>query len=202
MNRMKFRNKNQQKAADGERRCFMTGLPAERFCLIRFALGPDNMVYPDVNEKLGGRGVWMQPSRTLLKKACQSGLFTKPFKQKVKVSSELPDMVEKLLTENCLNLLGLIKKSGYLVCGMDNVKHEATALSVFVQANDGSDTEKQRMMRQVSKDALYVDDFTSEQLDNALGREFSVHLGLKKSILTERFKNEVLRLRAYLKEEV
>ena len=58
------------------------------------------------------------------------------------------------------------------------------------------------MMRQVSKDALYVDDFTSEQLDNALGREFSVHLGLKKSILTERFKNEVLRLRAYLKEEV
>ena len=49
-----------------ERRCVATGetLPEQR--LIRFALGPDGALHPDLAAKLPGRGAWVSASRTAI----------------------------------------------------------------------------------------------------------------------------------------
>ena len=188
----------QLKAEPGQRRCFITGAPADRSCLIRFAEGPDKLIYPDLTEKLGGRGIWLSASRRVLEEAIAHGSFRKALHAPVKVPDGFADHVEELLKKRCLDLLGLAKKAGCLDVGFEKVNEAAhqAPLAVIVQAKDGSAAEKKRLTDAFSA-AFQVDDFTTEELDLALGRDFCVHLGIKKCKLAETFKNEVLRWRAY-----
>ena len=68
------------KAGAGERRCFVTGLPALRENLIRFVRSEDGTVYPDLFEKLDGRGIWVTNRKSILQEAIKKQLFnTKGF---------------------------------------------------------------------------------------------------------------------------
>ena len=49
-----------------ERRCIATGESGPTGLLIRFVLGPDAQVVPDLAERLPGRGVWLKADRDLL----------------------------------------------------------------------------------------------------------------------------------------
>ena len=44
---------------DGVRSCALTRARRPKDELIRFVLGPDGAVVPDLKEKLPGRGVWL-----------------------------------------------------------------------------------------------------------------------------------------------
>ncbi len=57
-----------------ERRCIVTGEVTPKEGLIRFVVGPDNQVVPDVLEKLPGRGMWVTATRDALDKAANSGV--------------------------------------------------------------------------------------------------------------------------------
>ena len=48
-------------AQQPERKCIATGEVQPKYGLIRFVVGPDQMVVPDVLEKLPGRG-WVDPN--------------------------------------------------------------------------------------------------------------------------------------------
>ena len=50
-------------------------LPKER--LIRFVVGPDGSVVPDVEAKLPGRGLWVLADRSALDRAVRKGLFSR-----------------------------------------------------------------------------------------------------------------------------
>ena len=62
-------------AQQPERKCIATGEVQPKYGLIRFVVGPDQMVVPDVLEKLPGRGIWVAADRQALEKACKTGLF-------------------------------------------------------------------------------------------------------------------------------
>ena len=49
-----------------ERKCIVTGDVQPKAGLIRFVLGPDDTVVPDVLEKLPGRGMWVTADRAVL----------------------------------------------------------------------------------------------------------------------------------------
>ena len=199
----KHKNKSCQVKADlGERRCFITGEPGLRSSLIRFVEGPDQLIYPDLSEKLGGRGVWLKASHSVLETAIAKGSFRKALHTNVAVPEGFVEHVADLLKKRCLEILGIAKKAGYLVIGFDKVKETAHqySIEVIVQAKDGSPTEKKHL-QELFSDAFQVEDFTTEELDLALGRDFCVHLGIKKSKLAETFKKEVLRWRAYQEKE-
>ena len=50
--------------ADGpERRCIATGEVQPKHGLIRFVVGPEGQVVPDLSEKLPGRGIWVAADR-------------------------------------------------------------------------------------------------------------------------------------------
>ena len=42
-----------------ERRCIATGEVQPKHGLIRFVVGPDGQIVPDLSEKLPGRGIWV-----------------------------------------------------------------------------------------------------------------------------------------------
>ena len=59
-----------------ERRCLATGESQPRGGLIRFVLGPDGVLVPDVAGKLPGRGMWGGAGRAGVQVAGKKKLFT------------------------------------------------------------------------------------------------------------------------------
>ena len=76
--------------------------------LIRFALGPDSVVVPDVAAKLPGRGAWVRADRASVAQAAKKGAFSRAFKQPVKTGDDLPAFTETLLAKRCLDLLEVL----------------------------------------------------------------------------------------------
>ncbi len=68
-----------------ERKCIVTGAVAPKEGLLRFVIGPDAQVVPDVSGKLPGRGMWVTASAEILAKASQKGVFARAAKQQVTV---------------------------------------------------------------------------------------------------------------------
>ena len=50
---------------DRERRCIVTGQTPPEAALMRFALGPDGVVYPDPAARAPGRGAWICADRDM-----------------------------------------------------------------------------------------------------------------------------------------
>ena len=69
-------------------------LPKER--MVRFVIGPDDALVPDLAERLPGRGLWLQARQDMMAKACARNLFAKAAKRHVRVPDDLPQQVEAL----------------------------------------------------------------------------------------------------------
>ena len=60
---------NPRATASVERRCIVTGDTRDKADLIRFVVGPDGSVVPDIEGKLPGRGLWVSAERQTLETA-------------------------------------------------------------------------------------------------------------------------------------
>ena len=71
-----------------ERRCIVTGeiLPDEK--RVRFVVGPDNQIVPDIEETLPGRGIWVKAERAAIEKAVAKGLFARAAKAQVTADAD------------------------------------------------------------------------------------------------------------------
>src|SRR5258706_10175810 len=89
--------------------------PTERLCiatrqvrplgeLIRFVVGPDGSVVPDLKRRLPGRGVWITARRHLVVEAARRRMFGRAFKADadVRVSAEFADELDRLLERSAL----------------------------------------------------------------------------------------------------
>ena len=56
-----------------ERKCIATGEAQPKNGLIRFVIGPDMHVFPDIMGKLPGRGMYVSADRAALEKAAKKG---------------------------------------------------------------------------------------------------------------------------------
>ena len=168
------------KAGAGERRCFVTGLPALRENLIRFVRSEDGTVYPDLFEKLDGRGIWVTNRKSILQEAIKKQLFnTKGFGKGTKVPSNLIDIVENNMREHLLNSISFANKAGKIVFGFDKIKEasEKQKIDLLFEANNGSEKEENRL--QVFLPDVFVSRiFTKEELGSKIGRDFCVHLAV------------------------
>ena len=77
-----------------ERRCIVTGDTQPKCGLIRFVVGPDDQIVPDLLEKLPGRGIWVTADRSTLEQAVKKRLFARGAKQAVTVPDGLIDDLE------------------------------------------------------------------------------------------------------------
>jgi predicted RNA-binding protein YlxR (DUF448 family) len=90
--------------------------------LIRFVVGPDGAVVPDLKRNLPGRGCWVTADRLHVAQATSKNLFSRAFKRAVVVSDDLPDDVDALLARSALGLLGLARKAGVVALGATKVE--------------------------------------------------------------------------------
>jgi predicted RNA-binding protein YlxR (DUF448 family) len=179
-----------------ERRCIVTGETAPKAGLIRFVIGPDNLVYPDVLEKLPGRGMWVTASRDALDKAGK-GQFSKSAKQAVNVPDGLTDEVERQLARRVVDLIALARKAGLAVCGFEKVKGWVSGgerVRALLQASDGSERGKTKLW--TPEGARYFGCLTAQELGLAFGRGEVVHGALASGRLSDRVVEEAVKLKS------
>lgn len=168
-----------------ERTCIVTRAKGEPETMIRFVLGPESQVVPDLRHKLPGRGVWVTAHADRVAEAVKRKAFARAFKAEVVVSADLPSEIEALLTKDCLQALSLANKAGQVVTGFAKVEatiekgHVAGLIDASDGGADGSRKLAQAYRRRFGTAAPHrVNLFTSMQLSLALGLANVVHAAL------------------------
>ena len=182
--------------ADGpERKCIATGDVQPRYGLIRFVMGPDGQVVPDISGKLPGRGVYVSAQRSALDKAVAKKLFARGFKQPVTVQDGLVAWIEEALARRVVDLISLARKSGDAVSGYEKTKDWLIKekADVLIQAVDGSGRGKSKLS--TPHYGTYIGWLTADELGLAFGRETVIHAALASGGLSQRVVEEAQRLR-------
>lgn len=168
-----------------DRKCIVTGEIRQQDELVRFALGPDNLVAPDLLKKLGGYGVWITADRTMIQTAVEKGLFARAFRQKVILPQDLPDLIDRQLEQSALDAIGMARKSGSIVTGFEGLvaKIRAGKIGLVIHASDGADDGLRKITAAWTASASdepipLVRLFTAARISLALGLENVVHAGL------------------------
>lgn len=181
-----------------ERRCVATGESGGTEGLIRFALGPDGVVAPDLAERLPGRGVWVTARRDLIERAVKRNLFARGFKEAAKAPEGLVSLLEQGLARRLVDALALSRKAGLAASGFDTVKARLKAgpVGALIEASDGSEPQRAKL-RPLAGEAPLVAVLTSEELGLAFGREFVIHAVLNAGGATDRVLRESRRLAGF-----
>ncbi|SDE66098.1 RNA-binding protein [Limimaricola pyoseonensis] len=181
--------------ADGpERRCIVSGEVQPKPGLIRFVVGPDGQVVPDILGKLPGRGLWVTADRGVIAQA-KRGQFARAAKAPVTVREDLADEVERQQARRVVDLIALARKAGLAVAGFEKVKAALAAghVRVLLQASDGSERGKTKLWTPTG--ARYFGCLTSAELGLAFGRQSVIHGALATGGLSDRVVEEAAKLR-------
>jgi predicted RNA-binding protein YlxR (DUF448 family) len=155
--------------------------------MIRFVIGPDGVVVPDLKRRLPGRGVWVSANRKAVAEAVGRRAFARGFKADVRVAPDLPGTVEHLMERSALDALGIAYKAGRVAVGFSRVESALASEPVvaLVHAADaGRDGARKiaaaarRHLGEKADGLAVVEVFTAAQLDLALGRPNVVHAAL------------------------
>ncbi len=181
--------------SDPERRCIATGEVQPKRGLIRFAVSPDGVIVPDILEKLPGRGIWVSAERDALQTAVSKGLFARGAKQAVKVPETLVDDVENLLARRLTDGISMARKAGSAVAGFEKVKDwlGREEARILFQASDGSERGKSKLHAPGGRGSFF-EVLTASELGLSFGRERVIHAALGFGGLTERIREDAIRL--------
>jgi predicted RNA-binding protein YlxR (DUF448 family) len=173
--------------------------------MIRFVVGPGEIVVPDIRRKLPGRGVWVTARAGHVAEAVKRQAFSRSFKTKVVASESLAAEIEALLTKDCLQALSLANKAGQVVSGFAKVEESIAlgAIAGLVHAAecgaDGMRKLGQSLRRRYGDEWARprVALFRSGQLDLALGRANVIHAALLEGPASEGFLERCRKLTLY-----
>ena len=182
------------RTGESERKCIATGESQPKQGLIRFVMGPEGQVVPDVMGKLPGRGVYVTSSREALGTAVKKKLFARGFKAQVQVPEELVQDVERQVARRVIELISLARKSGDAVSGFERVKDwlAKEEARVLIQASDGSGRGKSKLSTPYK--GKFIGCLTADELGMAFGRQTAIHAALASGGLSKRVVDEAQRL--------
>lgn len=174
-------------AAGTERLCVVTREVKPIDEMIRFVVGPDLAVVPDLKRKLPGRGVWVSARRDIVAAAAKRGAFARAFRADVKAAPDLPAAVDGLIERSLLDALSIARKARQVASGYAKVEAatEQGAAVGYVHASDASPEGVRQIMAAIRRgygpeagNIVVIDAFTSAQLDLALARPNVIHAAL------------------------
>ena len=179
------------------RRCLVTREHGARERMVRFVLGPDRTVVPDLLAKLPGRGMWLSPRADVIEAAVKKGAFARAARGPVTLPPDLAMLVREGLTRRVIDLLGLARRAGQAVAGFEKAREVVVQkrAGLVLQAVDGSVDECRRLVAGAPGLAV-VRPLVASQLGIAFGRDHVVHVVVLPGRLAERLEVESSRLAA------
>jgi predicted RNA-binding protein YlxR (DUF448 family) len=167
----------------------------ERARLLRFVVGPDGEIVPDVEARLPGRGLWLAPRRDIVERAVAKRAFARAARRPVVVAPDLPDRIESLLMRRCVDGLGLARRAGLAVAGFDKVgeavRHgRAGLLLSALDRAEGGRGKLAALARALPQASV----LSASELGAAFGRERIVHAAIAGGPLCRRLRFDLIRL--------
>ncbi len=177
------------------RRCLVTREHGERARMLRFVLGPDRAVVPDLLARLPGRGFWLSPRADVVEAATFRGAFARAARGSVAVPPALVATIQVGLTRRVTDLLGLARRAGQAVGGYAKAREALLGgrAGVVVQALDGSNEECHRLLSG-ARDVPVVRPLPASALGAVFGRDHVVHVAVASGRLAETLIAEAFRL--------
>src|SRR6202789_93339 len=196
------------------RRCIITRerLPKER--MIRFVVGPDRSIVPDLAARLPGRGIWLSACRDVIESDDAQGdgrqkekrgdgryrhlarAFAKAARGPVSVPSDLSVLLQTALVRRIGECLGLARRAGQAVAGYEKAREALGTgrYKLVLQASDGSEAERSRFLSGFGPDLTIIDPLPGEALGRVFGRDYVVHVAVAPGKLAESLVVEASRL--------
>ena len=104
------------------RTCIVTGETMAPERMIRFVVGPEGDVVPDLARRLPGRGLWVKAERSAVERAVARNLFARAARASVKPAADLPQRIEQLLLQRALEDLARARRAGRAIAGFVKVE--------------------------------------------------------------------------------
>jgi predicted RNA-binding protein YlxR (DUF448 family) len=154
---------------------------------MRFVLGPDGAVVPDLRNKLPGRGAWVVPTAAAVGEAVRKRAFSRAFKTEAKVAPDFVDEIDAALTRDLKGALSLANKAGAVVAGFAKVESALAAgeVAALIHAREAAEDGRRKLagaLRKRQGDSISAvstfDDLSGDDLGVALGRELVIHAAL------------------------
>jgi predicted RNA-binding protein YlxR (DUF448 family) len=168
-------------AGDGPgplRRCLVTRAVQPKEAMIRFVLGPDGTVVPDLAGRLPGRGMWLSAKAAVLEEARARRLFARAAKAEARVPDGLCAIIVAGLERRVAETLGLARRAGQAVCGFVKAREWVVAgrAGLVVTAQDGAADGLRKLL--AGSGVVAVAPLGAAALGAVFGREQCVHVAL------------------------
>ena len=162
--------------------------------MIRFVIGPDRALVPDLAARLPGRGIWLSARGDVIETACTRGAFARAARGPVAVPPDLRSGLQAALSRRFVDHLGLARRAGQAVAGFAKAREWLASgrAALVVQAEDGSAEERQRFLG--AWDGPVVTLLDGERLGAVFGRDRAVHVAVATGRLAETLRHEAERL--------
>jgi predicted RNA-binding protein YlxR (DUF448 family) len=189
-----------------ERTCIVTRTVRPAAEMIRFVLGPDQQVVPDLRHKLPGRGVWVTARAQDVEEAIKRRLFSRAFKTEAKAAPTLVAEIEQTLRQDLRQSLSLANKAGNVIAGFSKVESAAAdkTLVALIHAAEAAEDGRRKIANQLRKrlgDAILgfpvIQELSNDELGLALGRSHVIHAALVAGAGSDGFLNRWHRYRSY-----
>lgn len=193
-------------APGAERTCALTRKVMPVADMVRFVIGPDATVVPDVRRKLPGRGLWITATREAVSEAVRRNVFARGFKRQVRTAPELAAETERLLERAALDALAMAGKAGRVVTGAAKVGDALAGDDVLalIHAADAAPDGRRKLNAALGRttqaqprETAVIETFSGAQLDLALNRPNVVHAALLAGPGSETFLARVRRLERF-----
>lgn len=166
-----------------KRTCIITGETDEPTNLLRFVVGPDKSLTPDVLNKLPGRGAYTLPKPEYVKEALYKDRFAKQLGFYKRLSPSEIDLflssLENLLQKNFIKQIGLVRKQGSAVAGAGNLKEHQFAKGLLIAA-DASRREARKIIS-LTRPSWILKNIPAETLGKPFGRNSLAFVGIVSS---------------------
>lgn len=196
-----------------ERRCALTHEVKPAAELIRFVVGPDDVLVPDTDAKAEGRGVWISLGARNVAEAIRKKAFAKSLKTAVTVPDDLPALTQLRLQQRFVSSLQMARKAGQLLTGAMKVKAalETGEAIALLSATDAADDGRKKLLATLkaadkaaqeqgleAADRPHFELLDSAQLGLALGIENVIHAAPTQGAAGEAAVKRAERLARYI----
>lgn len=195
-----------------ERSCVVSRAVKSPDDLIRFVVGPDGVLTPDLRRKLPGRGVWTSLSAKTVTEAVKRKAFERSLKAKITVPDDLAAMIDGLMLRDAQQALAMANKAGLVQAGFAKVEAMVGSgrCKAVIAASDGAEDGRRKIGQALRRAELAREEdglkprkvpivaiFASMDLELALGRAHVIHAALAPGPAAEGFLSRWRRLVRY-----
>lgn len=104
--------RSSRRSTRGRRRSIATWQSRPKAELVRFVIGAEGQVQPDVEGRIKGRGLWLECRRSAVEMARTKNLFARLGRRPAVVPADLAERVERAIEGQISEALGLAARAG------------------------------------------------------------------------------------------